>query len=185
MTSCLAKQNKRWAKLRVRASSLRSFMRVQTKNKSFLEHMAFWEKKIDLSLPYDDKSSGPICFPLWDMAWLWGSLEKKAFIRRISIYHTIYWDQCSGIKMFMKQINPKFVYPILLHHNRSHANCREWPIVSSQSFIKNVLSWKKSAIGRLPKQIPIFLNCKRCLSKIEPFFFLSILGRNLCIRYSS
>ena len=57
---------------------------------SVLEHMAFLEKKIDLSLPYDDKSSEPICFPLWDMAWLWGSLEKKAFFRRISIYLTIY-----------------------------------------------------------------------------------------------
>ena len=78
LTCCLAKQNKTWAKLRVRASSLRSFMRVQTKNKSFFWNIwAFLEKKIDLSLPYDDKSSGPICFPLWDMAWLWGSLEKS------------------------------------------------------------------------------------------------------------
>ena len=92
------------------------------------------------------------------------SLHPSDLNLSYNLLRSMQWDQ-----MFMKQINPKFVYPILLHHNRSHANCREWPIVSSQSFIKNVLSWKKSAIGRLPKQIPIFLNCKRCLSKIWEF----------------
>ena len=37
---------------------------------------------------------------------------------------------------------------------------REWPIVlSSQSFINIVWSWKKLTIGQLPKQILIFLGC--------------------------
>ena len=98
LTCCLAKQNKTWAKLRVGASSLRSFMRVQTKNKSpYFGTYGLFCRKIDLSLPYDDKSSGPICFPLSHCYLIRLNLRKMVpFYFYLSVFLGIFWQRIFG-----------------------------------------------------------------------------------------
>ena len=81
-------------------------MRVQTKKSLlFLEHMGFFGEKIDLSLPYDDKSSGPICFPLSHCYFIRLNLRKMVpFYFYLLVFLGIFWhlkqkeflDFCEG-----------------------------------------------------------------------------------------